>query len=123
MMSERGLEKTPGCSSIEVNGDIFEFTVRDGLHVQSDKIRECLIQLARQMGHQDCFGLKSNDGVGDCIGRFAFSTLRRLCQQLRWLLVSPPDTLMLSVIAVYISLATLATTDRRSAERRSATGT
>ncbi|VFQ88511.1 unnamed protein product [Cuscuta campestris] len=54
MISERGLEKTPGCSSIEVNGDIFEFTVRDGLHMQSDKIRECLMQLARQMGHQDC---------------------------------------------------------------------
>nr|GLL36793.1 pentatricopeptide repeat-containing protein At2g22410, mitochondrial [Ipomoea trifida] len=53
MMSKRGLEKTPGCSSIEVNGNVFEFTVRDRLHAQSDKIYECVIQLTRQMGQDE----------------------------------------------------------------------
>nr|XP_004250876.1 pentatricopeptide repeat-containing protein At2g22410, mitochondrial [Solanum lycopersicum] len=45
MMGERGLQKTPGCSSVEVNGNIFEFFVTDKTHPQSDQIYECLIQL------------------------------------------------------------------------------
>lgn len=49
MMGERGLEKTPGCSSIDVNGNIFEFIVRDKTHPQSDQIYECLIHLTRNM--------------------------------------------------------------------------
>ncbi|KAF5748761.1 pentatricopeptide repeat-containing protein [Tripterygium wilfordii] len=50
MMVERGVEKTPGCSSIEVNGVVSEFIVRDKSHPQSDQIYNCLIQLTRQMG-------------------------------------------------------------------------
>ncbi|CAN4119740.1 unnamed protein product [Withania somnifera] len=49
MMGERGLQKTPGCSSIEVNGNIFEFIVRDKIHPQSDQIYECLIHLTGHM--------------------------------------------------------------------------
>ncbi|XP_068638784.1 pentatricopeptide repeat-containing protein At2g22410, mitochondrial [Aristolochia californica] len=48
MMRERGLEKTPGCSSIEINGVVYEFTVRDKSHQQREQIYECLIKLARQ---------------------------------------------------------------------------
>ncbi|KAG9448433.1 hypothetical protein H6P81_008398 [Aristolochia fimbriata] len=47
-MRERGLEKTPGCSSIEINGVVYEFTVRDKSHKQREQINKCLIQLARQ---------------------------------------------------------------------------
>lgn len=49
MMRQRGVEKTPGCSSIEVNGIVYEFIVRDKSHPQSEKIYECLIQLTRQL--------------------------------------------------------------------------
>ncbi|MCD7456487.1 hypothetical protein HAX54_031925 [Datura stramonium] len=49
MMGKRGLEKTPGCSSIEVNGIFFEFIVRDKTHPQSDQIYECLIHLTGHM--------------------------------------------------------------------------
>ncbi|KAL2940955.1 hypothetical protein RDABS01_029305 [Bienertia sinuspersici] len=38
MMKERGVDKTPGCSSIEVNGVVHEFTIRDKLHPQSEEI-------------------------------------------------------------------------------------
>ncbi|KAK9999952.1 hypothetical protein SO802_019555 [Lithocarpus litseifolius] len=48
MMVERGVEKTPGCSSIEVNGIVYEFIVRDKSHRQSEQIYECLVQLTRQ---------------------------------------------------------------------------
>ncbi|XP_060216167.1 pentatricopeptide repeat-containing protein At2g22410, mitochondrial [Lycium barbarum] len=50
MMDERGLEKTPGCSSIEVNGNLCEFIVRDKTHPQSDQIYECLVHLTGHMG-------------------------------------------------------------------------
>ncbi|PHT68385.1 Pentatricopeptide repeat-containing protein, mitochondrial [Capsicum annuum] len=49
MMGERGLEKAPGCSSIEVNGNLFEFIVRDKTHPQSDQMYECLIHLTGHM--------------------------------------------------------------------------
>ncbi|KAL3502343.1 hypothetical protein ACH5RR_036792 [Cinchona calisaya] len=49
MMRERGVDKTPGSSSIEVNGDVWEFIVRDKSHPQCDRIYECLIELTRQM--------------------------------------------------------------------------
>lgn len=49
MMKERGLEKTPGCSSIEVNGSVYEFIVRDKSHPHSKQIYDCLFQLTRQM--------------------------------------------------------------------------
>ncbi|KAJ4724243.1 Pentatricopeptide repeat-containing protein [Melia azedarach] len=49
MMAERGVEKTPGCSSIEVNGVVYEFIVRDRSHPESAQIYDCLIQLTRQL--------------------------------------------------------------------------
>ncbi|XVF19250.1 hypothetical protein REPUB_Repub11eG0093800 [Reevesia pubescens] len=49
MMRERGVEKTPGCSSIEVNGTIYEFIVRDKSHPESEQTYDCLIQLTRQL--------------------------------------------------------------------------
>lgn len=49
MMEERGVEKTPGCSSIEMNGVVFEFIIRDQSHPQSEKIYECLTRLTRQL--------------------------------------------------------------------------
>ncbi|XP_040995468.1 pentatricopeptide repeat-containing protein At2g22410, mitochondrial [Juglans microcarpa x Juglans regia] len=48
MMIRRGVEKTPGCSSIEVNGIAYEFIVRDKSHPQSEQIYECLVHLTRQ---------------------------------------------------------------------------
>lgn len=49
VMRERGVDKTPGCSSIELNGNVYEFIVRDKSHSQSNQIHACLIQLTKQM--------------------------------------------------------------------------
>ncbi|XP_031401248.1 pentatricopeptide repeat-containing protein At2g22410, mitochondrial [Punica granatum] len=49
MMRKRGVEKTPGCSSIEVDGIVNEFTVRDKSHPQAESIYECLVQLTGQL--------------------------------------------------------------------------
>ncbi|XP_022754258.1 pentatricopeptide repeat-containing protein At2g22410, mitochondrial-like isoform X2 [Durio zibethinus] len=49
MMRERGVEKTPGCSSIEVDGTAYEFIVRDTSHPESEQIYDCIIQLTRQL--------------------------------------------------------------------------
>ena len=54
MMRQRGVEKTPGCSSIEVNGIVYEFIVRDKSHPESEQIYECLIQLTRQLELVEC---------------------------------------------------------------------
>ncbi|KAK4493256.1 hypothetical protein RD792_017866 [Penstemon davidsonii] len=54
MMKERGVDKTPGCSSIEVDGNLFEFIVRDKSHSQSNQIYKCLIQLTKQMELVEC---------------------------------------------------------------------
>ncbi|XP_058199362.1 pentatricopeptide repeat-containing protein At2g22410, mitochondrial [Rhododendron vialii] len=54
LMGERDVEKTPGCSSIEVNGSVFEFIVRDKSHLQSEQIFECLGQLTRQLEFVGC---------------------------------------------------------------------
>lgn len=49
MMGQRGVEKIPGSSAIEVNGIVYEFIVMDKLHSQSEQIYECLTKLTRQM--------------------------------------------------------------------------
>lgn len=54
MMRERGVDKTPGCSSIEVNGTVSEFIVRDHSHPESKYIYDCLIQLTRQLEFVEC---------------------------------------------------------------------
>ncbi|XP_042513859.1 pentatricopeptide repeat-containing protein At2g22410, mitochondrial [Macadamia integrifolia] len=53
MMRERGVEKTPGCSLIEVDGNFYEFIVRDKSHPKTQEINECLIQLTRQLEFDD----------------------------------------------------------------------
>ncbi|GKV22244.1 hypothetical protein SLEP1_g32126 [Rubroshorea leprosula] len=54
MMRKRGVEKTPGCSSIEVNGIVYEFIVRDKSHPESEQIYNCLVQLTRQSEFVEC---------------------------------------------------------------------
>ncbi|CAL5426165.1 unnamed protein product [Camellia sinensis] len=54
MMTDRGVDKTPGCSSIEVNGSVFEFIIRDKSHPQSEQIFECIDQLTRQLELVEC---------------------------------------------------------------------
>ncbi|CAJ1949778.1 unnamed protein product [Sphenostylis stenocarpa] len=49
IMKERGVEKTPGCSSIEINGIVNEFVAKDVLHLQSEQIYECLTSLTKQL--------------------------------------------------------------------------
>ncbi|KAL6502988.1 hypothetical protein OROHE_024156 [Orobanche hederae] len=49
LMRERGVDKTPGCSSIEVDGNVCEFIVRDKSHCRSEQIYECLGRLSKQM--------------------------------------------------------------------------
>ncbi|KAL4195298.1 hypothetical protein AMTRI_Chr05g63940 [Amborella trichopoda] len=54
LMSERGIEKAPGCSSIEVNGVVNEFLVQDFSHPERDRIYSVLDGLAlilRQAGY------------------------------------------------------------------------
>ncbi|KAJ4980103.1 hypothetical protein NE237_010883 [Protea cynaroides] len=53
MMRERGVEKTPGCSLIEVDGNMYEFIVRDKSHPETQEIYECLTQLTRQLEFND----------------------------------------------------------------------
>ncbi|GFP80030.1 pentatricopeptide repeat-containing protein at2g22410 mitochondrial [Phtheirospermum japonicum] len=54
MMRERGVDKTPGCSSIEINGNVYEFIVRDKSHSQCGEIYECLVRLSKQMELLEC---------------------------------------------------------------------
>ncbi|WOL05154.1 hypothetical protein Cni_G13880 [Canna indica] len=49
LMRDIGIEKTPGSSSIEVNGIVHEFLVRDKIHRERETIFECLMQLTNQM--------------------------------------------------------------------------
>ncbi|CAL0306168.1 unnamed protein product [Lupinus luteus] len=57
MMEDRGVEKTPGCSSIEINGIVHGFIVRDASHPLSERIYECLVSLAKQL---ELLGFTSN---------------------------------------------------------------
>jgi len=49
MMKNRGVEKTPGGSSIEIDGIVNEFTIRDKSHPESEVIYTCLVQLTKQL--------------------------------------------------------------------------
>lgn len=49
MMKNRGVEKTPGWSSIEIDGVVNEFTIRDKSHPESELIYTCLVQLTKQL--------------------------------------------------------------------------
>ncbi|XP_059644027.1 putative pentatricopeptide repeat-containing protein At3g08820 [Cornus florida] len=48
-MSERSIQKTPGCSWIEVDGIVHEFLVGDKFHPSSDKIYAKLGELKREL--------------------------------------------------------------------------
>lgn len=54
IMINQGVEKTPGCSSIEINGCVSEFFVRDRLHPQSELIYTCLDQLSTHLELVEC---------------------------------------------------------------------
>ncbi|KAK9075923.1 hypothetical protein SSX86_004253 [Deinandra increscens subsp. villosa] len=49
LMRVRGVDKTPGCSSIEIDGIVFEFIVRDKSHPQNQEIFELLVHLTKQL--------------------------------------------------------------------------
>ncbi|KAL1222362.1 Pentatricopeptide repeat-containing protein [Cardamine amara subsp. amara] len=63
MMNERGVEKTPGCSSIEINGVVSEFIVRDKSKPESEKLYGCLHCLDRFM-RSSLSELSSHDNFG-----------------------------------------------------------
>ncbi|XP_015579359.2 putative pentatricopeptide repeat-containing protein At3g08820 [Ricinus communis] len=49
IMKERGMQKIPGCSWIEVNGVVHEFLVGDKSHPMSEKIYSKLVELAKDL--------------------------------------------------------------------------
>ncbi|KAL8208481.1 hypothetical protein R6Q57_007893 [Mikania cordata] len=49
LMRVRGVDKTPGCSSIEINGNVHEFIIRDKSHPQNQEINEFLLHLTKQL--------------------------------------------------------------------------
>ncbi|KAI3897702.1 hypothetical protein MKW92_013821 [Papaver armeniacum] len=51
-MKERGVEKTPGCSWIEVNGFIHEFVAGEKTHAQMQEIHKVLEKMNDQLGVQ-----------------------------------------------------------------------
>ncbi|KAM0065215.1 putative tetratricopeptide-like helical domain superfamily [Helianthus debilis subsp. tardiflorus] len=54
LMRIRGVDKTPGCSSVEVNGRVYEFLIRDKSHPQNRDISEVLLHLTKQLvGFED----------------------------------------------------------------------
>nr|GEX41973.1 hypothetical protein [Tanacetum cinerariifolium] len=57
LMKVRGVDKTPGCSSIEVNGNVYEFIMRDKSHLRHQEINECLVHITKQLkGSEDIDG-------------------------------------------------------------------
>ncbi|XP_039119293.1 LOW QUALITY PROTEIN: pentatricopeptide repeat-containing protein At2g29760, chloroplastic-like [Dioscorea cayenensis subsp. rotundata] len=52
MMKEQGIEKIPGCSSIEVNGVVHEFFVGDFSHSQGEEIYMMLNRLEKMLQNQ-----------------------------------------------------------------------
>ncbi|XP_073099967.1 putative pentatricopeptide repeat-containing protein At5g40405 [Elaeis guineensis] len=49
IMIERGVQKVPGCSSIEVNNMIHEFVVGDASHPQFEQINTFLVEIEREL--------------------------------------------------------------------------
>ncbi|KDP31257.1 hypothetical protein JCGZ_11633 [Jatropha curcas] len=48
-MKEKGIQTTPGCSSIELNGQVHEFVVDDVSHPRKDEIYEMLDEINTQL--------------------------------------------------------------------------
>ncbi|KAI3891199.1 hypothetical protein MKW98_007504 [Papaver atlanticum] len=51
-MKERGVEKTPGCSSIEVNGFIHEFVASEKTHPQMEEVHKVLEKMTDQLEYR-----------------------------------------------------------------------
>ncbi|MCL7024689.1 hypothetical protein MKW94_023503 [Papaver nudicaule] len=51
-MKERGVEKTPGCSSIEVNGFIHEFVAGEKTHPQLEEIHNVMEKMTDQLEYR-----------------------------------------------------------------------
>ncbi|CAK9142397.1 unnamed protein product [Ilex paraguariensis] len=49
MMKSRGIDKTPGCSSLEINGIVHEFVAGEKTHSQMEEIRELLEMINKQL--------------------------------------------------------------------------
>ncbi|KAL3654287.1 hypothetical protein CASFOL_003968 [Castilleja foliolosa] len=49
MMRKRGVEKTPGCSSVEIDGIVHEFIAGEMTHLQMDEIYEVLEGIRKQL--------------------------------------------------------------------------
>ncbi|XP_015571955.1 pentatricopeptide repeat-containing protein At3g47530 isoform X2 [Ricinus communis] len=49
LMKEKGIETTPGCSSIELKGEVHEFVVDDVSHPRKDEIYEMLDEINKQL--------------------------------------------------------------------------
>lgn len=63
LMKKKRVDKVPGCSSIEVDGNVYEFIIRDKSHQQATHIYDCLSQLT---SHMELFGnvyLHSEDDI------------------------------------------------------------
>ncbi|PWA42867.1 tetratricopeptide repeat (TPR)-like superfamily protein [Artemisia annua] len=48
-MKNRGIEKSPGVSSIEINGIVYQFVAGDQSHVKSDHIYKMLDNLSHEL--------------------------------------------------------------------------
>ncbi|KAL7091294.1 hypothetical protein ACP275_12G096500 [Erythranthe tilingii] len=59
MMKKRGVEKTPGCSSVEINAVVHEFIAGENTHSHMDEIFELLGIIKRQLDSLQCDFLDS----------------------------------------------------------------
>ncbi|KAL2559215.1 Pentatricopeptide repeat-containing protein [Forsythia ovata] len=53
-MKSQGVEKTPGCSSVEINGAVHEFIAGEKTHLQMDKIYELLETITKHFNFLQC---------------------------------------------------------------------
>ncbi|XP_058099284.1 pentatricopeptide repeat-containing protein At1g08070, chloroplastic-like [Magnolia sinica] len=49
LMREKGIDKTRGCSSITVNGEVHEFGATDKLHPRSKEVYEMITEISKQL--------------------------------------------------------------------------
>lgn len=49
VMSKRGIKKVPGCSSVELDGEIYEFIAGDTSHLQYKEIYEMVEEIGRKL--------------------------------------------------------------------------
>ncbi|KAL0385976.1 UNVERIFIED_CONTAM: Pentatricopeptide repeat-containing protein [Sesamum radiatum] len=54
VMKNRGVEKTPGCSSIEINGIVHEFIAGEKTHSEMDEIQQLLEVIKKQLDTLQC---------------------------------------------------------------------